>query len=255
MVDLKEQRILIVRSRDDIKATADKIQRAGGIAVACPVIEFVEPEDHGPLDEAVHTLDTIDWVFFTSAHSVQFLCQRIKALGLSDDTLQGCSVAVIGPATCRKADELNLTVTFSAERSTAADFFHQFAQLYKVQGNRFLLPLSNIAHRTLPDLLVEHGGDVTEVTAYCNVPVKTIDMKIVEQLKTGKIDWVFFTSPSTVRNLLALLEDYPSARNGIRAASIGPSTSKAIQQAGLEPAIEAEKHTLDGLIEAIATHQ
>lgn len=255
MVDLKRQRILIVRSPDDIKATADKIQQAGGIAVAFPVIECVEPADHGPLDKAIQTLGTIDWVFFTSAHSIQFFCQRINSLGLSHDILQGCSIAVIGPATCRKVDELDLTVTFSAERSTAVDFFHEFAQTYQVEGKRFLLPFSNIAHRTLPDLLTEHGGNVTEVTAYCNVPVKTIDREIVEQLKRGEIDWVLFTSPSTVRNLLALLEDYPSARKGIRAASIGPSTSKAIQQAGLEPALEAEKHTLDGLIEAIANYQ
>jgi uroporphyrinogen-III synthase len=48
-------------------------------------------------------------------------------------------------------------------------------------------------------------------------------------------------------DLPKLLEEFPQ----IKLASIGPETSKAIRWLGLEAAIEAKKHTIDGLVEAL----
>ena len=62
-------------------------------------------------------------------------------------------------------------------------------------------------------------------------------------------DYVTFTSSSTVRNLTeALGERFP---RGARVVSIGPVTSEAAREAGLEVAAEAERHDIDGLIEAL----
>jgi uroporphyrinogen III methyltransferase/synthase len=52
-----------------------------------------------------------------------------------------------------------------------------------------------------------------------------------------------------VRNLTeALGERFPSAA---RIVSIGPVTSEAVREAGLEVAIEAERHDVEGLVEAL----
>jgi uroporphyrinogen III methyltransferase/synthase len=64
---------------------------------------------------------------------------------------------------------------------------------------------------------------------------------------------VTFTSSSTVENfhrrfdLPALLKRFP----GMKTASIGPETTKALHALGLEPTVQAKVHTLDGLVEAI----
>ena len=52
-----------------------------------------------------------------------------------------------------------------------------------------------------------------------------------------------------MRNLTeALGERFP---RGARVVSIGPVTSEAAREAGLEVAVEAERHDVDGLIEAL----
>ena len=52
-----------------------------------------------------------------------------------------------------------------------------------------------------------------------------------------------------MRNLTEALGDrFPSAA---RIVSIGPITSEAAREAGLEVAVEAERHDVDGLIEAL----
>ena len=62
-------------------------------------------------------------------------------------------------------------------------------------------------------------------------------------------DYVTFTSSSTVRNLTEALGDrFPT---GARVVSIGPITSEAARDAGLEVDVEAERHDVDGLVEAL----
>ncbi len=62
-------------------------------------------------------------------------------------------------------------------------------------------------------------------------------------------DYVTFTSSSTVTNLTeALGESFP---RGARVVSIGPVTSESVRAAGLEVDVEAERHDVDGLLQAL----
>ncbi|HZU59834.1 MAG TPA: uroporphyrinogen-III synthase, partial [Solirubrobacteraceae bacterium] len=66
----------------------------------------------------------------------------------------------------------------------------------------------------------------------------------------AQADYVTFTSSSTVRFLIESLRD-PSLVAGRRLVSIGPVTSQALREHGLEPHVEASRHDIDGLIEAL----
>ena len=74
-----------------------------------------------------------------------------------------------------------------------------------------------------------------------------------DQLRTEGADWVTFTSGSTVDHfhqrfdLPELLRRHPR----MRVASIGPETSRALRALGVEPTVEADPHTVPGLVEAI----
>ena len=63
------------------------------------------------------------------------------------------------------------------------------------------------------------------------------------------MDWVTFTSGSTVTNFLAM-GGQPLLK-GARIASIGPITSEAAAKHGLSVDAEAEVHTAEGLVAAI----
>jgi uroporphyrinogen III methyltransferase/synthase len=61
-------------------------------------------------------------------------------------------------------------------------------------------------------------------------------------------DLITFTSSSTVENFLALGLPWPK---GMQVASIGPITSKTATEHGLKIDIEARRHDIEGLVEAI----
>ena len=69
-----------------------------------------------------------------------------------------------------------------------------------------------------------------------------------KQLATLGADLITFTSSSTVENFLALALPWPK---GMLVASIGPITSQTARDKGLKVAVEAKRHDIDGLVEAI----
>jgi uroporphyrinogen III methyltransferase/synthase len=63
--------------------------------------------------------------------------------------------------------------------------------------------------------------------------------------------YLTFTSSSTVRFLLAAAGGPERISPQTRLVSIGPVTSQTLREAGLEPHVEAERHDIDGLIDAL----
>jgi uroporphyrinogen III methyltransferase/synthase len=69
------------------------------------------------------------------------------------------------------------------------------------------------------------------------------------QLAKDGADLITFTSSSTVENFLALGLSWPK---GMQVASIGPITSQTARDNGLKIDVEAKRHDIDGLVDAIA---
>jgi uroporphyrinogen-III synthase len=66
---------------------------------------------------------------------------------------------------------------------------------------------------------------------------------------------VLLTSGSVARHLAdALGESLRPSDEGVVFASIGPTTSAAARAAGLRVDVEAEEHTVEGLLEALRDH-
>jgi uroporphyrinogen III methyltransferase / synthase len=102
------------------------------------------------------------------------------------------------------------------------------------------------ARDVLPDALRERGAEVDVVALYETVR-EELGADAVEAAQGA--DYVTFTSSSTVRNLTEALGDrFPP---GARVVSIGPVTSEAASNAGLEVHVEAERHDVEGLIAAL----
>jgi uroporphyrinogen III methyltransferase / synthase len=93
----------------------------------------------------------------------------------------------------------------------------------------------------LPEALRERGAEVDVVVLYETV-AEPVDASVV-----SGVDYVTFTSASTVRFFLEAV----GGLDGPRVVSIGPATTAALREAGLEPDVEADPHTPDGLVAAL----
>ena len=120
-----------------------------------------------------------------------------------------------------------------------------------LDGVKILCPRADIAPPAMVEALAAHGADVTEVTAYRTVPDGAGAERVTDMLGGNDVHWITFTSSSTVKNFFNVVAPDAVRASDVRLASIGPMTTATLAEAGFEPDIEADSHTIPGLVEAI----
>jgi uroporphyrinogen-III synthase len=251
---LNGRRIVITRAREQASDLVRALQEHGAQAVITPVIRIQPLDNLGALRAALTGLSAYRWVVFTSQNAVQIVFDRLVAWGLTPRVFSSTAVAAIGTAT---ADALTLRGVvpglvpdeFVAEALADALIQKSGGTL---TGARVLIPTAEDARDVLAEGLRGHGATVENIAVYRTVPVQSDLSGLAKEIGRGRIDAVTFTSSSTVRSFVDLV-GRPAATSGrFVAATIGPITADTARELGLRDIIEAEPHTIRGLVESLA---
>jgi uroporphyrinogen III methyltransferase/synthase len=244
---LSGKQILVLRSRTQAGALVGAIEAAGGRAFAFPVIRIADPEDWGPLDEAIGRLERYRWLVITSPNGAERFVARLHTLG--GDAARLPRVAAVGSATAATLAHLGVRVDlvppeFKGKALPGA------LEPHLRPGDRVLLARGDLADKALVGGLEALGAVVDDLIAYRTLPTDEDPAELKRLLAEGAIHYAAFTSGSTVRNLLTVLGG-PAALAGVRIACIGPETEAVARRLGLPIHCTAKVYTVDGLIEAI----
>lgn len=246
------KRILVTRAREQASAFSQMIEDAGGEAYELPTIVIDPADDSEELKTAVCHAHTYDWIIFTSVNGVHAFFNSLKKQQLDIRSLGNVKICAIGPKTREVLEEKGLLVEAMPEKFIAESVIDCLKPLIR-PNDRILLPRSDLARTILVDVLTELGTKVDEVVAYRTKNNTEFDDSIIEKIKNKSIHIITFTSSSTVTNLLNIIKD-KSLLEGIILASIGPATSDTMKKYGLEPTIEADIYTIQGLFDSILSY-
>ena len=111
---------------------------------------------------------------------------------------------------------------------TAADLIEI---LKKHRNEKYIFPCSNIRKDDIPNFLKNEGYNYTEGIIYKTVASDLSDLADVNY------DVIAFFSPSGINSLFVNFPDFK--QNNTRIAAFGPTTAKAVREAGLNLDIEA----------------
>jgi uroporphyrinogen-III synthase len=250
LLPLADRRVLVTRAAHQAGKLSEGLRALGAIPVEVPVLEIQPPEDFAPLDAALAALPTYDWLILTSANTVRALAARAAELSISLRDGTGVKVAAIGEATASAAWSEGLRITLTPESYVAESLVAALSG--QVAAQRILLARAAVARDVIPDALRRAGGQVDVVDAYRNAMPETAPAELRGALASG-VDAATFTSSSSVTHLKAAAEAAGLAWPfpGVAAVSIGPITSATLRESGWEPAIEAERSDVPGLIAAV----
>ncbi len=245
--------IVITRAAHQAGELKALLEKAGFRTLLYPAIAIQPPTDARALDAALRHARDYDWLIFTSANAVEAVARRLDALNLGPDALQGPSIAAVGPATARAvAQRLGLEIAVIPPKAVGESLL---AALPIPAGQRVLLPRAAKARDVLPDGLRARGVQVDVVTAYETVLGSGGD-DLPAALRSGQVDAITFTSPSTVRNTLIRLQRDAGlgvdALAGVVVVCIGPITADAAIEAGLHVDVVPKEYTASGLVRALA---
>ncbi len=248
------QTIVVTRTRHQASEISQKLEELGAAVIEAPTIELHEPEDLTEVDAALAGAGDFDWVCFTSANGVTAARKRLAELGKDSRVFGKAKLGAIGSATAEAIErELCLKVDLCPPSFVAEALAEEFLKRNEVADRRFLLLRADIARPLLRERLIENGAaNVSDVALYETRPAKEPPAGLAEAIDAGRINWITFSSSSTVKNFLSLLgTDYRNRLSRTKLASIGPITTATLKEAGLAPTAEARTFNIDGLIDAI----
>lgn len=247
---LRGRTVAVTRARAQASGLARRLEDLGASVVQAPVIR-TEPLPVPTLD-----LRPYDLVCFTSPNAVAALFVRLAQTpeespapspGLPRDARAFASarVAAIGPGTARALAEHGIVADVVPERSVAESLVQALAD---VPVKRALVARAKEARDVLPDALRARGAEVDILALYETI-AEPLSPHALEQARNA--DYITFTSSSTVRFFLDAAGSTDGLSPETRIVSIGPVTSEALCEHGLEPHIEATDHDVDGVIQAL----
>ena len=266
---MAKPRVVVTRTADQAPEFCRKLEAAGFAPVAFPAIQLM-PLPTASLEAALKKLDTFDWLVFTSGNAVDFFFQsaissrqsavsnQSSAISPQQSVLPPClKVAATGSATAEKLAALGISVDFIPDEFVGEALA---AGLGNLTNQQVLLPRAKRGRPEIVALLQEAGAIVAEVPLYDTVTaVPTPDA--LTQLANG-FEAVTFTSPSSVRNFLKIVDSRPDkfskpVRSMLETAviiCIGPITTDTARTLGLIVTLTPVTYTIDAMVEALSNH-
>jgi uroporphyrinogen III methyltransferase / synthase len=247
---LEGRRIVITRAREQAGELARALEAHGAAVVLAPVIRIEPVPQLGPLRAALAGLSAYRWVVFTSQNAVQIVFDRLLAWGLGPRWFAGTAVAAIGTGTGDALAERGVAPALVPEEFVGEALAEALAAHAPLAGSRVLIPSAQDAREALAAGLRAHGATVEVIPVYRTVTASIDLTGLAAELRDGSIDAVTFTSSSTVHGFVDLIGRAATSTHYV-AAVIGPVTGGTARELGLSDVIEAEPHTVAGLVTAL----
>lgn len=252
MGPLREKIVVVTRDAAQAGTLAEALRRRGAEPRLCPTIAVTAPGSWAEVDAALADWAQVAWVLFPSANAARFFLERLDARGWGAAAWTGKRVAAVGPATRELLEARGVRVDRVPRRFTGADLAAELAAELPAPEGLAVVPSSDIAREELAETLAAAGWTVRKVLTYRTAPVPPPPEELA---RLAEADAVTFASPSAVRGFLAaagtgFFRQHPR----VAAVSIGPATTRALAPAGPPVLLEADPHTVDGLVAALETH-
>ena len=242
------RRIVVTRATQQAHALSERLRELGADVIEMPATQ-VARLDLAPLRKAIGELSKYDWLILTSQNAVSIFWEQLLGEGRDARALAGLKIAAVGPATAGALLEHGITVDVIPNRFVAEGLLEKLRERDDLSGKRVLYVTAEGSREVLPQGLKEMGADVFVLEAYRSIPDGEGAERLARTIEGGKLDLATFTSGSAVRGYVDAIGDDLAAQ--VPAISMGPQTSDALREAGIEVKAEAKESTLEGLVSAV----
>jgi uroporphyrinogen III methyltransferase/synthase len=247
------KRVVVTRARAQASDLIALLEEQGADCLQCPTIAIREMDEYTVLDQAIAELNTYQWVVFTSVNGVEHFYKRLYLTGKDSRALHTAKIAAIGSQTAAALAERGIQADFVPKEFRAEGLLEGFGA--ELAGVRILIPRAEEARELLPEELGKRGAQVNVAPTYRTIIEAEEAASLIDALQKKQVDAVTFTSSSTVKNFLKMLEgqDVKAVMQGVLVAAIGPITVDTAKEAGLQVDVMAEEYTVRGLTEALVS--
>ncbi len=247
--------VVVTRAEGPDGPVSSLLRERGAIPILRPAVAFDFASQKSALADAAWRMGDYDWLVLTSSRAVRAMA---AVHAFEHPRPAGLRVAVVGPGTAAEIGAHGWEADLVPESGGAKVLVDRLVPEVG-SDTRVLFPASEAAGETLPASLREAGATVDRVDAYAPRPSGQSAAQWTRDLGEGRIEALTFTSPSAVDALAEALDEAlpDTARTEVRAlpaAAQGPTTARAVREAGWTTVPVAEPTTFEGLVGALEEH-
>ncbi len=243
------------------------VERHGGVAYPAPVLQEVYLKDDPDVQRLVRDVceDRIDVVVLLTGVGTRALIESAAGMGLGEKFLAHLNTRTIyarSPKPARVLRQNNIHIDLMPpEPYTSQDLVDAIGKT-DLDGKEVAVQAYGGPNNFLTRSLREKGANVREVKLYSwGIPEDTAPVvRMIDDLASGKIDAVAFTSQPQVDNLLAIADQSDRGellrnsltRESVTIASVGPVCSRKLRERNIRVDVEPEHVHMGNLIIALA---
>jgi uroporphyrinogen III methyltransferase/synthase len=243
--------VVVTRAREQASTLVSELSSLGAKVIQCPTIRIAPLENYDALENVIGNITGYNWIIFTSANGVETFWKQISGRGHDARLLASAKIVAIGPATEAALAERGIRADLIPATSISESVADEMIQ--KGATGKVLLVRALQGREVLQEKLSAAGIHVDIAPCYQTVADNSGAAEVRELLAKDKIDWVTFTSSSTVKNFVDAIgaEAINAARASFCVACIGPITAQTADENNLTADVIANGSSTAELAEAI----
>lgn len=231
--------ICITRSREQSSSLKSALKDLGAEVTEINSIKIKPTKEN--LKPYLEKLSGYDHILLTSVNGVNNFFDYLIEENYDIRNLKA-KFSVIGKAT-KKALIKRGIVPFVMAREFVGEGLFKVLAPHLVSGEKVLIPCSSSSRSYLVDEITKLGLEVDRVHTYDTICGTLKNKRVFDE-----VDYVLFTSPSTVINMVDMLG--LEAIREKKLIAIGPQTAKAIREKEME-CFMCKKHSEEGFLKEI----
>lgn len=264
MKRLEGKRIALAGSRK-IAEISKIITNLGGTPLERPAQGTVFLDDSS-LEDDIRELvaGKYDWFIFTTGIGTETLYKTAENMGVAEEflrTLNEAKIAARGYKTVNMLKKLGVTPIVRDDDGSTAGLVRALSP-HLAQRSKVALQLHGDPAPTLISFLEEQEAEYKEILPYKHIPPKLeVLEQLVQEIVTGQVDAVNFTSTPQARFLFAYARENGQLEavreafaNQVVAVAVGKVTAAALRDEGIERIVVPEVERMGSAIIALENY-
>ncbi|MFO8026720.1 MAG: uroporphyrinogen-III C-methyltransferase [Opitutales bacterium] len=251
------KRIVVTRAREQAGQLSKMLEENGADVIELPFIQVLPDFDEKLVTEVLAGIAVYEWVIFTSANGVKNFFELFYKAFDDIRCLGPMRIAAVGAATAREIEKHRLKVDLVPQKANAKALAEELIEKEGMESVQLLVVTGNQNREELVQRLETEGRAIVDtLPLYRTCKTDLSRDPAAARYRREGADALLFTSSSTVKSFVDQQEALTLEEGAQQPAygSIGPMTSKTLQELNLPLGFEAPRSSLDHFVVETIAH-
>ena len=241
---LSGKNILLTATRTLAEKMAKRFKETGANICEMSLIAIKEIEIEK--EKLLSEINNSTHILFTSSNGVDIFFEQIKRYGIDIRSLYNKKICVIGSGSGEALNKYGVNADFIPSKFDSKSFLDEILPKLD-KDSKVLMLRAKIGSDVLPKGLKSAGIAFSDISVYDTIIDHRKKFELNKDIEN--FDYVVAASASGAKALVEMIEDKKMLSGKV--VSIGPVTTKALVELGIENIITAKRYDVEGIIDAI----